>query len=117
MNKIINLTPHTINVILPTAILNVLPNGTLARVATQTVEVATLHTMDNTPIPVRKTEKGEVQGVPEQEEGTVFLVSRMVRDALGEGPDVRPDVLCPDTGPSAQRDAKGQIVGVTGFTY
>lgn len=117
MNKIINLTPHVIKVILPTAIVEVLPSAKPARVQTTSVELAQVLTMDATPIPVRKSQRGPVEGLPESEEGVIFLVSRFVRDALGEGPGIRYDVMCPDTGPTAKRDDKGNIVGVTGFTY
>lgn len=39
-----------------------------------------------------------------------YIVSSMVRDALGQS---RPDVFAPDTGPTAIRNEKGQVEAVT----
>jgi len=51
-----------------------------------------------------------IEGLPPVIGGTVYLVSRMVRDALGSD---RPDILAPDTGGTAVRNEKGQIKAVT----
>jgi hypothetical protein len=56
---------------------------------------------------------GIVEGLPEYVMGTYLIVSSMV----AQHPDIaitRPDVLAPNTGPTAIRE-NGQIVAVRGF--
>lgn len=55
---------------------------------------------------------GPVEGLPDPESGTLFIVSRMVLDAIRGN---RRDVVAPDTGTTAMRDAQGRILGVTRF--
>jgi hypothetical protein len=59
-----------------------------------------------------RTVKGAVDGLPEPQDGVIFVVSGMVLDALGS---TRPDVVAPDTGADAIRNEKGHIVAVMGF--
>ena len=55
---------------------------------------------------------GEVTGLPEPKEGTIYIVSGLVLQALNGS---RPDVVAPATGhPDAKREA-GQIMSVPGF--
>ena len=68
--------------------------------------------------PVVVTNLGEVENLPDADGKTIYLVSRIVLDALKGSPFWRRDVLCPDTGPdSAIRDADGKIAAVKRFTY
>lgn len=54
---------------------------------------------------------GEVQGLPEPEEGTLIIVSALVLGASN-----RYDLVAPATGhPECKRDDKGFIVSVPGF--
>ena len=46
---------------------------------------------------------------PKRADGVIYLVSSMVQEAMG----VCPDVLAPDTGPTAIRDEKGNVWAVT----
>jgi hypothetical protein len=99
--KFINLTPHTINLnsgeVFP-------PSGQVARVTAGYTDfdaagccVATF---------------GEVQGLPDPQEGVLFIVSGLVAGAVK---GVREDVVAPATGhPQAVREG-GQIVSVPGF--
>jgi hypothetical protein len=48
---------------------------------------------------------------PKRAEGVIYLVSSMVQEALGSCPDV----LAPDTGPTAIRDEKGNVWAVVGL--
>lgn len=54
---------------------------------------------------------GEVEGLPEEKEGTVLIVSAMVLSASS-----RKDLVAPATGhPETIRNKKGHIVSVPGF--
>jgi hypothetical protein len=102
--KIINLTPHTVNIVgegacdLPPA-----PPGTEARVSSTTTEVRRVNG-----IPCSAVAYGEVQGLPEPEEGTIYVVSAMVRSAVPSRTDV--------ASPGEQiRDEKGRPCGCRGL--
>ena len=56
-----------------------------------------------------KAKVGKVIGLPEPQEDTYYIVSAMVAQAVPE----RTDVYAPDTGDTAIRDKKGNIVQVT----
>ena len=79
--KFVNLTPHTLNV----------------------------HTNADGEIELFAVEYGEVTFPPEREEGTVFIVSGMVNDAL---PDERTDITSPG---ELIRDADGKPIGCKGL--
>lgn len=105
MNSIINLTPHAIVVQLPDGQrVTFAPAGPPARVSSTSVDVG-----DVAGVPVRATVWGDVVGLPAPAPGVTLIVS-----ALVAGRALRPDVVSPDTGPSAIR-ADGQVVAVTGF--
>lgn len=124
----LNLTPHTIRIYARTpfgepdlkTFVDIPPSGTVARVTTIEEDAGVRPTNNakhdesatgrggtywNTLV-VRRT-FGEVEGLPE--EGTECLVSSMVLAACPG----RKDVYAPDTGPTAVRDEKGQVLGVT----
>ncbi len=61
-------------------------------------------------IPIVKTEFNGLLNLPDPEEGTYFIVSRITMDYI---PFRREDVFCVDTGPTAVRDENGQVVAVT----
>lgn len=99
--NLVNLTPHPLTV----AGRTIAPSGTVARAA---VTYADAGDLDG--IPVVAAQYGDVVDLPDATDGTVYIVSGLVRSALG---DTRPDVVAPDTGPTAVRDDAGRIVGVT----
>ena len=122
----INLTPHPIVYVVEKTdgsfetLATIDPEGTLARVSVKT-EVLDNET-SSYPFQAVKQEMGEITGVPTIEENTpqdvgfcdqraLYIVSRMVFDALPK----REDIVAPDTGPTAYRDPKGRILGVTQF--
>lgn len=108
--KIINLTQHAINVFLEEKEMS-FPSEGLARVKTEEKEVGKING-----IPVVKTVYTTVEGLPEQQENTIYLVSTLVLQALKTNGINRPDCLAPNTGISgAIRDEQGRIVGVRGF--
>ena len=61
-------------------------------------------------IPIAKTEFKKLVNLPDPEEGTYYIVSRLSMDYV---PFDREDVFCVDTGPSAVRDENGQVLAVT----
>lgn len=60
---------------------------------------------------------GEIDGLPEPQPGTMFIVSGLVLSALRDQGSTRTDVISPGTGPGDKtiRDEKGQILAVTRF--
>ena len=61
-------------------------------------------------VPIAKTEFMKIVNLPEPEDGTYYIVSRIVMDYV---PFKREDVFCVDTGSTAIRDENGQVVAVT----
>jgi hypothetical protein len=106
--KLINLTPHTINIITPQGENLSLPSAGVARVASQPGTALDF----GAGIPVFSAPTwGAVEGLPEPEHDTLYVVSALVAGQV-KG---RPDVVSPGTGPNdgAVRNDKGQIVAVT----
>jgi hypothetical protein len=110
MTTFINLTPHAITVCLPSSFgsnrYTYEPSGVVARCATIREEVPMVGAFRC----VRQT-MSNVEGLPERQPGTFFIVSSLVLQALG---GFRPDVVAPDTGSDAIRE-NGHIVAVRGF--
>ena len=82
-----NLTPHSITFVLgdernPFV---VEPSGDIARVSCNTETVGEI---DGIRIPVTKTVFGEVEGLPDPEEGTIFIVSSLVAQRCMDREDV-----------------------------
>lgn len=121
MVEFVNLTPHPIVVVrgdCPSKIdqsrlteftlATIPPSGVVARVKTSREKVGEING-----IPLYKTVFGEVEDLPEPEEGKVFIVSILVLQAVA---GKRNDVVAPDTSPSgAVRDPQGRIIAVKGF--
>ena len=113
--KLVNLTPHEVVVYDASGnlVLKVPPSGRVARVATKEERVGTING-----VPVYRTTYTEVEGLPEPEPGTVYIVSLLVLQALQARRVQRSDVVAPNTSPTpngAVRDAQGRIVGVRSF--
>jgi hypothetical protein len=110
----INLTPHKITVYDSKGervIAEIPPSGLVARVSTVSRVVGEV-----AGIPVRKTEYGEIENLPDPMPDTYYIVSTVVLIALKEKGIHRSDVISPDTNPdSAVRDSEGRIVGVKFF--
>lgn len=96
--NLVNLTPHTIN-ILTEGMVRSIPSTGIARCAT---ESALIYQVEG--IPVNRTTYGKVEGLPEPSEGTVYIVSALVRMAV----PTRNDVVSPG---DLVRDEKGQPIG------
>lgn len=103
--KILNCTPHPINLVLEDGREVVFPPcGTVARCATSQEVVGTLEGA-----PVARTVFGAVTGLPAPAPGVTLLVSSLVAQAAN-----RPDVVSPDTGATALREG-GVVKAVRGF--
>ena len=105
MARIINLTPHDVNLYRA--------DGTVvtfkkADMPIPRVSATTVSDGDIDGIPLTKTVFGEVENLPEAVEGTYFIVSALV---AGRCPD-RKDLVIPN---DAVRDDAGRIVGCRSF--
>jgi len=107
--ELINLTPHEITIVGEDGkvIATISPSGSVARVKTTQTIIGQVND-----IPIVRTFFGDVEGLPEPEPNTVFIVSSMVAQAVPH----RDDVVAPDTSPNGVvRDEEGRIVGVKRF--
>ena len=101
----LNLTPHAITVRAPDGADHTFPpSGVVARVATTETVIGAC---PSTGAPIIRRTLGAPVGMPE--EGTPCLVSAMVAGACPG----RAGVFAPDTGTTAVRDERGQIIAVT----
>lgn len=129
--KIVNCTPHTINFIDNGRNIAFPASGIIPRVSVIETPAENLFTCspecekglsgkcgfqdtdffcERIVLPTKTQKTGEVEGLPEMEDNTFYIVSGMVFTATD-----RPDVIAPDTGKSAIRNFAGQIEAVTRF--
>jgi len=102
----VNLTPHTVVVRTADGDIKIEPSGRVARVAVTQEVIGHVDA-----IPIVRSVFGQVEGLPDPEEGTIYVVSTIVAQAVPG----RPDVVAPDTGPTAVRDDAGRIAAVVRF--
>ena len=106
MTTIVNLTPHPINLFDENGEQVVIQSSGLARCAVTTEQVGSVNG-----IKVNESHFGEIQGLPEPQADTVYVVSAMVLAALH---GTREDVL----GLSEYvRDEQGRTVGARALTH
>lgn len=108
MKRIINLTPHPINMkTVDGENVTIEPSGMVARVSETRVECQPI----NGTVPVTYiTYDSGISGLPEPEEGTIYVVSSLVLQVVGSR---RADVFAP--GPAIRDDA-GRVVGCDGLS-
>lgn len=109
MIKLVNLTPHAINLIVPDGnggetLIVVPPSGAVARCAVTRRVAYLIETPEGFKIPVNHTSFGEVEGLPDPEPGVAYIVSTLVAQAARERSDI---YVVDDT----VRDEAGRIVG------
>ena len=104
--RFVNLTPHEIVVRREDGSALMVASSGLAARCTASSEV--VGEIDGVKV-VRST-FGPVEGLPEPQDGTIYIVSSMVAQQVPG----RDDVVAPDTGPTAIREA-GQVVAVKRF--
>lgn len=103
--ELINLTPHTINVVVSGGnIIDIPVSGTVARCSQSNEIVGEVNG-----IPVTRQVFGEVVDLPEAKEGVAYIVSRLVASVCPE----RKDLLIP--GPLV-RDDEGHPIGCKGLS-
>jgi len=103
MTQILNYMPHTFTAELPSGERVSIESSGIARCVVKNVVVGSING-----IPVSTAEYGDVVGLPEPQEDTVYVVSMLVAQRSG-----RADCVGPDSGPSAIRE-NGQVVAVRG---
>lgn len=106
-NKLVNLTPHPVNIILDddSDPIVIAPSGVVPRCSAANTVIAPGFT---------QSILGDVTGLPDQQDGILLIVGALIRTAC---PD-RDDLIGPDTSPTgAVRNDAGQIIGVRGFQF
>ena len=98
---ILNLTPHPINIIEKNGkeIATIKPSGAPIRLKTTTIPAG-----NHVGINLTKTILGEPEGLPEQKDETLIIVSQLIKSALPG----RSDLVVPA---EVVRDGKGRIIG------
>ena len=109
MTKIVNLTPHSINLLVDDKEIIIPPSGTIARAATQRKQIGAIK-IDGVDVPVNKTVFGDVVGLPDPKPDTIFVVSMLVAQAVPHREDV---FIVDDT----VRDDEGRIVGAKALAH
>jgi len=112
MAKLVNLTPHEVAFPMDATqaiFFTVPPSGTVARAATARQQVAVLD-IDGVTVPVNRVPFGQVENLPEPAEGTYYIVSSIVAQALPG----RQDLLVPD---DTIRDSQGRIIGARALAH
>jgi len=108
--KFINLTPHTITVLIAEGdSLIVWPSGRILRAEVYQERDRTLPNGAEVVVTKRRLNAGEI---PPREKETIYIVSSLVAHLLWH----RQDIVAPDTGPDCVRDSKtGHILAVRRF--
>ena len=109
---LINLTPHSVTIRKPDdTVITIPPSGSIAR-----VESFEEPRPDTEGIPTIRRMWGGINLGTTIEEGNIYIVSTLVLDAVQDETDPLAKVLvAPDTGQTAVRDDRGQIVEVKRF--
>lgn len=102
MNTFVNLTAHDIYEV--TTGQKFPASGRVARVKTMSVTTDTISS-----IPIYDIKFGEIQGLPDPADNTIYIVSALTLKAV---PEHRTDVVAPG---SVQRNEHGQVIGCVGF--
>lgn len=111
MKKIINCTPHTINIMDNdnNIILSIPASGTLIRVSQTTTDAGSIN-VNGVEIPVTDNTYGDIVGLPPQQDDTILIVSAKVIDAC----KTRTDLALVN---QAVRDDKGRIIGCRSLSF
>lgn len=107
--KLVNLTPHTVNVVLEDgATLNIASSGVVARCSQSDVNVGTID-VDGIAVPLTETSFGDVVDLPAPAPDTLYIVSRLVATAAN-----RDDLVVPN---GIVRDDNGNIIGCKSLSH
>ena len=102
--KLVNLTPHPVVLIRDGGAIEIPPSGVVPRL--REIVEDTGDTVEGVPI-VRKG-YGEIQGLPDPEPDTYYIVSALVAQAARARGLGRDDLLIPD---DLVRDEQGRVIG------
>lgn len=111
MKKLINCTPHDINIMDGdnNIILTIPTSGTLIRVSQTTTNAGSI-IADGIEIPITDNTFGDVIGLPPQQADTILIVSAMVANAC----KTRTDLALVN---ESVRDDKGRIIGCRSLSF
>lgn len=103
--NVINLTPHAVNIVGDDGSVSVtIPaSGDVAR-CSQTISIVGSVTLGSVAIPISSSSYGEVVDLPEPQDNTYYIVSRLVMSAC----PARQDLLVPN---DLVRNDAGQVIG------
>ena len=102
--EFINLTPHALTVHrVDDSVITIPASGNVARVSQHDVRDEVVDGIE-----INHSQLGEVEGLPQAEDGKIFIVSRLVATAVKD----RLDVVVPGI---LLRDEQGRVVGCKGF--
>src|SRR5690606_30167316 len=107
--KVDNLTPHTLTIITGSGAVAISPSGMVARVAVTRDSAGTV-TIDRVAVPISRTTYGAVEGLPDPEPDTLYVVSAIVAAAARD----RNDLVVPD---GLIRDDQGRVIGARGLAF
>jgi hypothetical protein len=107
MIKIINTTPHPVNLILDGKEIVFQPEFPV-RVKSETISSGNI-SWHGQEIPLTRTLFGHVEGLPEFKEDVLYIVSQLIKDRLQD----RKDLLVPS---EIVRNDKGHIIGCKAFS-
>lgn len=110
-----NLTPHDVKIVVAEGQEVVIkPSGAIARCTEVPMNKSETRTVvfNGAAITLRKQVWSDVVGLPDPQDGVLYIVSGIVRDRVK-----RDDVVAPDTSLGAVRDDSNRIVGVMGLVY
>lgn len=104
MTKIINLTPHPLNIYSNGKQVESIPSSGIVRVKEEKLNIGIING-----IPLVKKKFTEAEGLPEKKSDTVYFVSIIVMQALPN----RTDLI---TSSNLVRDENGRILGCSEFS-
>jgi len=108
LDQLLNLTPHTINVALPSGEwVELPPSGPPARLEVDRRQVGSILIGEDT-VPVYATVLGDCDGLPPPDNSHILIVSRVVAEHF----PFRHDLIFPD---EVVRNEKGVIIGLSSF--
>lgn len=105
---IVNLTPHAINVHVEGGVVDIPASGMVARVACNRTRVSKLNG-----IPTYAITYGSVEGFPDPQPDTIYIVSKLVAAAIVEQ-ELYPGAIIVTPGTLLRNEA-GQPIGCDGF--
>lgn len=115
--KIVNLTPHTINLYRGDLVIEIPPSGTVARVSEKQIlrhsdvgEIAgTAGEITKTRVDFYLRVFGDVEGIPDPADNVMYVVSSIVAARASH----RYDLIIPN---DLVRDDRGRVIGCRSFT-